>query len=247
MSNLYGPRLSKIFDKIYQGFIDYKVEYDFYAHLCHVNNVQSILELGCGTGNLANYFSKDFDEYLGLDYSEHMLSIARKKFPNGNFIQGDMRNFNLVKKFDTALITGRSTSYLLTKEDLLNTFTNVFDVLNPKGCLIFDCIDASKFIPYIQKNPSVIHKSKFENIEYSRTSEWYSKEKDPKTIQWAASYYKQKGTTNQFLGKDNISFKVFTVTEITTALNKSGFEVMNIIDRPSYAFDTFVVVAKKTK
>ena len=247
MSNLYGPKLSRVFDKIYQGFIDYNAEYLFYEQLCQENNINSILELGCGTGNLAANFSKHFEDYLGLDYSEHMLSIAREKFPNGNFVQGDMRNFSLDKLYDTALITGRSTSYLLKSDDLLSTFKCIHKVLNSYGYLIFDCIDAAKFIPYIQVNPTVLHKSKVENIEYSRTSEWYVNEKNPSIINWTATYYEQKGAKNHFLGKDDVCFKVFTENEIKSALKKAGFEVLNILDRPTYAFDTFVIVAKKCK
>ena len=247
MGNLYGPKLSRVFDKIYQGFIDYNAEYLFYAQLCKENNVNSVLELGCGTGNLATYFSKDFDDYQGLDYSKHMLSIAREKFPNGNFVQRDMRNFSLDKKYDAALITGRSTSYLLTSDDLLSTFRCIHKVLNLNGYLIFDCIDATKFLPYIRENPTVLHTSKVANTDYYRTSEWYSKKEDPTLIHWTASYYEQGSAENLLLGKDKIIFKVFTETEIRSALNKAGFEVLDKLDRPSYAFDTFVIVAKKRK
>ncbi|MFT7064834.1 MAG: ubiquinone/menaquinone biosynthesis C-methylase UbiE [Sediminicola sp.] len=182
-----------------------------------------------------------------MDYSDHMLSIARQKFPNGHFIQGDMRNFNLDKKIDAALITGRSTSYLLTSDDILSTFKCIYNVINTKGYLIFDCIDGNKFIPYIQKNRKVIHKSNVDHMEYIRTSEWYPNEKEPTIIHWKSSYYEQRCANNQFLGKETISFKVFTETEIRSALNKEGFEVMEIKDRLSYAFDTFVVIARKKK
>ncbi len=247
MSNLYGPKLSRVFDKIYQGFIDYNAEYLFYAELCQEKNIKSILELGCGTGNLAAYLSKHFEDYLGLDYSQHMLSIAREKFPNGNFVQRDMRNFSLNKTYDAALITGRSTSYLLASDDLLSTFKCIHKVLNPNGYLIFDCIDATKFIPYIRENPTVLHTSKVENTDYYRTSDWYSIEKDPTLIHWTASYYKEGSSENLLLGKDKVIFKVFTEMEINSALNKAGFVVEDKLDRPSYAFDTFVIVAKKSK
>ncbi|MEB8345541.1 class I SAM-dependent methyltransferase [Flavobacteriaceae bacterium KMM 6898] len=247
MSNLYGQALSKVFDKVYQGFVDYKAEYLFYADLCQANNVKSILELGCGTGNLAINFSKNFQEYLGLDYSQHMLSLAREKFPNGNFIQGDMRNFNLDKKFDIALITGRSTSYLLTSDDILNTFKCIHTVLNRKGYLIFDCIDATRFIPYITENPRVIHQCMFEDIHYSRTSEWYVEEKDQNIINWTSNYFRLDGSKQNLLGNDTVSFKVYTKSAIKSTLNIAGFEILKIIDRTTYAFDTFVIVAKKTK
>jgi SAM-dependent methyltransferase len=245
MSELYGSHLSKVFDKMYQGFIDYEVEYQFYAKLCRSQNAHSIIEIGCGSGNLAGKFDQEFRDYLGLDYSEHMLDLARQKNPNGQFIQADMRTFDLDRRFDAALITGRSINYLVTDDDVLNTFRCIHDILGEKGHLIFDCIDAERFLPYILEQPIVTHTSSVEGINYRRISNWHLKLGSKTVVDWAADYYKEETRGSILLGKDSAYFRVFTVTEMASFLSKTGFRVLETFNRPSYAFDTFVIIAEK--
>lgn len=45
--------MASVYDKIYQGFIDYSAEYAFYAGICIYYEAKHILELACGSGNLA--------------------------------------------------------------------------------------------------------------------------------------------------------------------------------------------------
>ncbi len=245
MSELYGKDLSKVFDKMYQGFIDYDEEYRFYANLCRSKNAQSILEICCGSGNLATNFKQDFLEYMGLDYSQHMLDLALQKNPNVQFMQADMRDFQLARTFDAALITGRSINYLLSAEDVLNTFGCIYEILGDTGHLIFDCIDADRFIPHIQEHPIVTHTSEVEGIGYRRNSKWHLKEVGKTIVDWSADYFREEAKGSVFLGKDTSFFRVFTILEMTLFLNKSGYEVLESFNRPSYAFDTFVMVAQK--
>ena len=79
MSNLYGDEMAKVYDEIYQGFIDYSAEYDLYSTICKKYDASKILEIACGTGNLAGAFSGDFETYTGMDYSDAMLKVAKKK------------------------------------------------------------------------------------------------------------------------------------------------------------------------
>ena len=246
MSNLYGSELAKVFDKMYQGFIDYQEEYYFYKGFCEKFEKKSILEIGCGTGNLAPKFTSDFKSYLGLDFSETMLSIAKEKFPLGEFQQADMTNFELSQKRDAVLITGRTTSYLFKNKDINNCFSSIGNALSKNGILIFDCIDASKFIPIIEQNNEIKHYSTFENKNYFRDTKWFwEKEKENFMINWDASYFEINAIENIFLGNDKVVFRVFTQCEIKLFLKQNNFEILEIIDRKSYAFDTFVVVAQK--
>ena len=43
----------------------------------------SVLDIGCGTGDLAQYF--DSENYYGYDIDKDSIEIARKKFPNHCF------------------------------------------------------------------------------------------------------------------------------------------------------------------
>lgn len=246
MGELYNENLAWVYDEIYQGFIDYKAQYVFYKSLCIENDSNEILEIACGTGNLAQSFNLDFKRYVGLDFSKSMLDIAKKKFPCGNFIQGDMRNLGFVNDFDTILITGRSTSYLLNNIDLFQTFKSAHRALLARGVFIFDCINADIFIPYVLKNKKAVHISKYNNKLFERDSYWAkNKSKEYHLINWESTYYKVKNSKRLVLGKDSTLFRVFTINEITDALVQTGFEIIKIIDRRTYAFDTNVYICRK--
>lgn len=56
-----------------------------------VNEGDSVLDLGTGTGNLAELLVRKQCKVWGLDFSEPMLEIARSKLPEVSFAQADVR------------------------------------------------------------------------------------------------------------------------------------------------------------
>ncbi|HLG24219.1 MAG TPA: class I SAM-dependent methyltransferase [Candidatus Nanoarchaeia archaeon] len=90
------------------------------------SNGRDLLDVACGTANHLTYLKKYFS-CTGLDISESMLSIARKKHPKLKFYRGDMRNFNLGRKYDIIICLFSAVGHLLSYEDVkmaLYTFSN---------------------------------------------------------------------------------------------------------------------------
>ena len=56
--------------------------------------VESILEIGCGTGIDLRLFSDKFQLH-GIDLNEHALEIAKRKLPKGNFQKRILVNYHL--------------------------------------------------------------------------------------------------------------------------------------------------------
>jgi len=244
MANLYTD-LSQIYEAMYQTFIDYDEEFDFYKGLLAKYKCRSVLEIGCGTGNLAHRFAKEGFVYAGLDMSEEMLRIARKNNPACEFIKGDMRNFTTTKEIDAVIITGRTISYLVSNEDVHRAFHAIGDLLKPAGILCFDSIDASKFIPSISKEP-VTHRATHNGEKFLRESFWSQNPNETWTFDWRSVFYRTSpdGQTTR-IGEDNSTIRSFTKDDMRLFLTLAGFETRELFDRPSYAFDTFVVVAEK--
>jgi trans-aconitate methyltransferase len=61
---------------------------------------ERILDLGCGTGQLAAAIAKTGADVIGLDLAPELLEAARTNFPNIQFIQGDASNFTLAEPVD---------------------------------------------------------------------------------------------------------------------------------------------------
>ena len=101
----------------------------------------SVLELGCGTGNMSELLAAEGFTVTGIDISEEMLTIAKAKNlkeRNITYLSADMRDFTLPKKQAAAISVGDSMNYLLSTEDFTKALTAVHDNLNPGGVFIFD-------------------------------------------------------------------------------------------------------------
>jgi hypothetical protein len=62
-------------------------------------------------------------------------------------------------------------------------------------------------------------------------------------VEWTAKYYiykRQKRPDNN----DFSTVRVFTLNEIQLFLYLNNFEILKTIDRKTYAYDTYVIVAK---
>jgi SAM-dependent methyltransferase len=245
MANLYVGKMAAIFDAMYQTFIDYDEEYEFYNALIQEKKCNSILEIGSGTGNLAKRFHDNNQNYLGLDYSQSMIDIAQERNKNSLFMQGDMRNFVLQNPVDAIIITGRSTSYLINNEDVLDTFESVYENLNSNGVLIFDFIDANRFIPFIKENQTILHEATYEGIKYIRESHWETTPMENFMLDWSAQYYKVVDNEKEILLDDFSTVRVFTLNEMQLFLYLNNFEIIKTIDRKTYAYDTYVIMARK--
>ncbi len=89
------------------------------------NDVKTILDIGCGTGNHSIPLAHRGYQVTGVDLSENMLAHAREKAKSSNapsslaFFQGDARAVNLNQKFDAVLMMFAVLGYQLTNEDVL--------------------------------------------------------------------------------------------------------------------------------
>ena len=60
----------------------------------------SVLEIGCGTGNEAILLHRLGYDYVGLDLSLGMLSVAQERSPEANFVCQDLRSPGFARPFD---------------------------------------------------------------------------------------------------------------------------------------------------
>lgn len=135
------------FAYLYDTFME-DVPYDEWADLlsslirAYGENVNTIIDLGCGTGSLTmRLYDRGYTVY-GIDYSEDMLSVASdKSFEAGKdilYINQDMRELSLSEKVDSIVSVCDCINYLLLDEDVIKTFKRVNKCLNKGGLFIFD-------------------------------------------------------------------------------------------------------------
>jgi SAM-dependent methyltransferase len=100
----------------------------------------NILDLCCGTGQLALELTRRGYNVTGLDGSGEMLGFARRNAPGAEFILDDARSFALPPRFHLAVSMFDSLNHILVLAELSSVFSNVFTALQPNGLFLFDMI-----------------------------------------------------------------------------------------------------------
>ena len=94
----------------------------------------SLLELGVGGGHNLSHLTPDFD-CVAVDLSPEMTALSEQLNPGIEHHVGDMRDIRLNRKFDSVLVHD-AASYLLSEQDLKNTFATAVIHLRPGGVLM---------------------------------------------------------------------------------------------------------------
>ena len=117
--------------------------YDDYANFInnHIKEYHHVLELGCGSGELALRIANHCDEYIASDYSSSMLEVFSNKISLNSNIKLkniDMIHFESISYFDLIICACDSINYILNKKDVFKVFKNVYQALLNDGYFIFD-------------------------------------------------------------------------------------------------------------
>lgn len=132
-------------DKLYQDsnlvqFYDYdnpwSESYDVLSNFVKIDD--SVLDIGCGTGTLASELIHRCKEIYALDISVEMLTRAKEKTLNVNWIHASASSFSFDKKFDFIFLSGHSFQTLLTENDRLKLLKNIENHLKDDGTFVFD-------------------------------------------------------------------------------------------------------------
>lgn len=97
----------------------------------------TLLDVACGTGAHLVHLQKHF-ECAGVDISKELLEVARKKLPTTPFYEGDMRTFNLERRFDVVTCLFSAIGYMQNLEDLRTAAANMAHHVAPGGLLIIE-------------------------------------------------------------------------------------------------------------
>ncbi|MBE8952575.1 MAG: class I SAM-dependent methyltransferase [Quinella sp. 1Q7] len=100
---------------------------------------RKVLSLGCGDGRIeAALFDVARPKILtGIDISERHLKIARRRLPEAEFIQADLRNFSAAPFGTYDLVLAISVAQYLTADELKNLHAKLFDVLAADGKIFY--------------------------------------------------------------------------------------------------------------
>jgi ubiquinone/menaquinone biosynthesis C-methylase UbiE len=127
--NLIADKYSRAFDRE----LPEKKFMDKFTSLLGKN--AKVLDVGCGSGREMGYYLGRGFRITGLDISNNMLNIAKKKFPQTEFILGDMRKLEFGKNsFDA--ITFPYSLFHVNKKEVPKVLEKANEILKPRGVIL---------------------------------------------------------------------------------------------------------------
>jgi len=245
---------SKYYDIFYKDK-DYEKESDFLEEIFKKyseNSVKTILNLGCGTGSHDLILAEKGYQLTGVDLSPQMLKIAKEKAEKENknidFIESDIRNIELQKKFDAVISMFAVMSYQTKNEDIISAFKCAANHLKKGGIFIFDCWFGPAVLKTKPEKRKKIIEQGVEKIE-----RWVEPVLDLMKHTIDVNYKVIKKSRGEVLDEISESHKMrfFFPQEIKYFLEQTGFQVLKIcpfmeIEKNLFENDwNITVIAKK--
>lgn len=134
---------SDIYDHpaLYDALMPVRAHRPYYVELSRRAS-GDVLELACGTGQLTVPVASAGVPIAGIDASAAMLNTAKERAAAAKvsveYVLGDMRNFDLSRRFGLIFIARNSLLHLHSTEEILAAFAMVRRHLAPEGIFAFD-------------------------------------------------------------------------------------------------------------
>lgn len=227
MKDFYNA-LAPFYDRLGER-VDYASWADFYEECFRryaPARVESVLDLGCGTGNMTLELCRRGYDMIGVDNAPDMLAVARERTEREKmsgrilFLCQDMCEFELYGTVDAVVSTLDCINHVTDRKKLSRLFHWVHNYLNPNGLFLFDLNT-----PY-----------KFENVYGDRA---YLLEEEGVLCAWQNLYRKKSGLCDFYISlfteeadgrysREDICRRerVYTLSAIKRLLRENGLELL---------------------
>ncbi len=145
---------------------------------------ETILDIGCGTGDLTKKISELCEKVTGIDNSKEMIETAQKKYPEISFIHTDAKDYQLDERFDA--IFSNAVLHWIPQADIMIRNANQhlkvggryvvefggkgcnYSIINTlkeqldKGGLDYPSIESMLYYPSISQYSSLLENNGFE-------------------------------------------------------------------------------------
>ncbi len=186
-----------------------------------------VLDLGCGNGRFYSLVSSEKAFYTGVDFSENLIKVARKKYPEVDFQTGSALNLPFSDN-EFHKIFSISVLHHIPSRQLRSQFLKECRrVLKPKGVLIITAWN-------LWKNPKK-RKKIFKNIFLKISGK---------------SKLDLKDINVEWYGVKNCYIHCFTKNELEKTVKKGGFKIIDsgeIELKDKKELSNFFVVAESLK
>lgn len=213
---------------IYDGMNSFLDDLPFYKKWMPKDQDAQILELCCGTGRLTLPLAKEGFNITGVDHTPSMLDQAKAKASEEGlaiqFIEGDMRTFDLQRQYDLIFIPFNSIHHLYENEDFFQTLDAVRRHLREGGLFLLDCFSPDiRYMVTAEKEEQEVanYTTSDGRAVVVKQTFLYEKSTQINRISW--HYY----INGAFDSTQNLDMRMFYPQELDSYLKQNGFTILH--------------------
>ncbi len=128
------------YNKVADGFEQTRRKYNYDAKELkrYIKQNERVLDLGCGSGRMFEMFANENIDYVGVDFSERLIDIAKRKY--GDFFQqADILNLPFPDQNFDSVWSIAVLHHIPTVELRRRVLSEIKRVLRPNGRVVVTC------------------------------------------------------------------------------------------------------------
>lgn len=232
------PRLAATYDV----FENDRADLDHYGQLSAEFGATSVLDVGCGTGELASRLARDGVDVIGVDPAAASIDIARTK-PGSDAVRWIVGTADDVPagSADLATMTGNVAQVFLTDDEWHATLVAVATALRPGGRFVFESRDPARRA-WERWTPDLT-RARADLPDGDRAETWcaLTSVNFPFVSFRYTTVFESDGA--ELVSDSTLRFR--SRTEFETSLDEAGFDLIEIRDAPDRPALEWVFVAMR--
>lgn len=230
------PRVAALYD-VAEGA---RPDLDAYVEIVDELGATSVVDIGCGTGELACRLATLGLNVQGVDPAAEMLAVARMK-PAGDRVRwvhgtaGDLTDDG----FDLAVMTGNVAQVFLADDEWARTLRAAASGLRPDGHLVFETRDPTRraWEGWTPEFTRASHATRYGEVEI--WCDVIEVDEPFVSFRWTHEYADGVTTTSD----STLRFR--TRDELDGSLGAAGFDVVEVRDAPDRPGLEWVYIARR--
>jgi SAM-dependent methyltransferase len=214
---------------------------EFIIKILGIKPGESLLDLGCGSGEHTRLLAKEGIRCVGIEIAPSLVKYAKNKAKEEKieveYIQKDMREIDFCSEFECCILIDGTFGFFNGKANL-ELLKKIEKALKLGGRLLLDC-----------PNP-------YRTIGEGRTKSWWKVENgyvlekgefDTKVGGWNCEFFfiDKDGRMNILKGELGWEFtRIYTLPEIRDMLNTAGMQFLKAYENIEFPYEEYKMVKK---
>lgn len=231
------PRLAATYDVFESG----RDDLDHYERIIDEFGARAVLDIGCGTGELACRLARRGIEVIALDPAVASVDVARSKAAAERVMWIEGRADDApARSADVATMTGNVAQVFLTDDEWQSALRAIARALRPDGVVVFETRDPDRraWERWTPQHTTAI--ADLPNGDRATTSCTLTNVELPfVSFRWR-TVFESDGA--ELVSDSKLRFR--TRDELDTSLDRAGFDVVDVRDAPDRPTLEWVYVAR---